>query len=221
MKLNINNNNSNNTSNHDDDDALSLRDLQLYDQTATSSTRSSPRAASSPELFEFFPTLPSPNATENIVFCGKVISNSDDTKLDDKTLNKSVKNREYRCSSSRLPDRQTKHVIPMRSVSNRDLGSPRHGVKFSSSVKKVNIEKLTSVSSKSKRRLFMLGPVKFVPEMEMGSLRERQGRRNPSSRMFPVTEDAIKMNTDNGKSGVRCRARLNSVFERSFACLRI
>ncbi|KAI3808990.1 hypothetical protein L1987_24954 [Smallanthus sonchifolius] len=161
--MEIKTDNNLNDDNTEDDDALSLRDLQFYDQTATSSILSSPRTSSSHELFEFLTTPPNPTATGDIVFCG----------------------------------------------------SPRHGVRFSTAVKK----------SKSKRRIFMFGPVRFVPEMEMSSIRERQGRRTPS-RMFPVAEggDVRKTVTDAGtdkNEKVRCRARLNSVLERSLACLRI
>ncbi|KAI3793416.1 hypothetical protein L1987_36035 [Smallanthus sonchifolius] len=159
----------------DDDDVLSLRDLQMYDQTATSSTRSSPRTSSAQEMFEFFPNISNHTANGDIVFCGKLIPGSVGD-ADDQELTDQYQSLHYLGSSSfRLPDRPIDHAIPLRSVSNRDLGSPRHGVK-STSVKKVNM------TSMSKRRKFMIGP---VPEMEMRSIRERQGRRAPS-RMFPV-----------------------------------
>lgn len=188
--------------NEDNEDALSFRDLQMYNQTDTNSNRSSPRTSSSQELFEFFPTLPNSPATNvDIMFCGKLIPGS---------------------SSFRLPETEIDLMVPRRSISQRDLGLPRHSIKPSSSVKKVNITTLTSMSSKSRKRMFMFGPVKFMPEMEMSSIRERQGRRIPSQRMFPgVVEDgdAVKLVTHKNQT-LTCRARLNSVFERSFACLR-
>ncbi|KAI3799742.1 hypothetical protein L1987_35043 [Smallanthus sonchifolius] len=187
-----------------DDDVLSLRDLQMYDQTATSSTRSSPRTSSAQEMFEFFPDISNHTATGDIVFCGKLIPGSVGD-ADDQELNDQYQSRNYLGSSSfRFLERPIEHAIPLRSVSNRDLGSPRHGVKLSTSVKKV------SMTSMSKRRKFMIGP---VPEMEMRSIRERQGRRAPS-RMFPVVEGGEARKAVAGKNTVRCRARLNSVFEK-------
>ncbi|KAI3705191.1 hypothetical protein L1987_75425 [Smallanthus sonchifolius] len=202
MKIKTDNNlNADNT---EDDDALSLRDLQFYDHTATSSILSSPRTSSSHELFEFLTTPPNPNATGDIVFCGKVISGP----VDEGEDNNAHARRIIGSSSLRLPDRQIEHVIPMRSVSSRDIDSPRHGVRFPTAVKKVNVTALTAMPSKSKRRMFMFGPVRFTTEMEMSSIRERQGRRTPS-RMFPVAEgvDARKTVTDAGtdkNQRVRC-----------------
>lgn len=162
------------------------------------------------------------------MFCGKVIPGS----VDDNELNDQYQNREYLTlvgsSSFRLPERPIEQVIPIRSVSDREIGSYRHAVKFSSSVKKVNITALTSMSSKSRRRMFMFGPVKFKPEMEMSAIKERLGRRAPS-RMFPVAEGGEsgkvvvgghKNHGDTVKT-LRCRSRLNTVFERSLACLRL
>ncbi|XP_023740194.1 uncharacterized protein LOC111888281 [Lactuca sativa] len=202
--------------NDENDDAFSLRDLQMYDNANAnaSSTHSSPRTSSGQELFEFFHTLSNPPETVDIVFCGKVIPGLVGEGNDDHfTL--------VRSPSSRLPDPPAvKHAIPMRSAS------------FSTSVKKMNITSLTSMSSKSRRRMFMFGPVKFLPEMEMSAIRERQGRRAPSQ-MFPVSEGGgqettVKVIAGRHKNQRRdavkrltCRARLNTVFERSLACLRL
>ncbi|KAL8193210.1 hypothetical protein R6Q57_027114 [Mikania cordata] len=204
-----------------DDDALSLRDLQIYDQTANSSARSSPRTSSAQESFEFF-SIPSSNstatATTDVIFCGKLIPYS----VDDKDLNNRYQNSDYRrlivgSSSFRFAERPIEHAIPLRSVSNRGLGSHQ----LSTSVKKVSMT--TSISSKSKRRMFSLGPVKFMPEMEMRSIRERQGRL-AQSRTFPVAVggDARKAVAGGGahRNTVSCRERLNSVFGKSVACLR-
>ncbi|KAL8247616.1 hypothetical protein R6Q59_008832 [Mikania micrantha] len=201
-----------------DDDALSLRDLQMYDQTANSSARSSPRTSSAQESFEFF-SIPSSNstATTDVIFCGKLIPDS----VDDKELNNRYQNTDYRrlivgSSSFRFAQRPIEHAIPLRSVSNRGVGSHQ----LSTSVKKVS---MTTTSSKSKRRMFSLGPVKFMPEMEMRSIRERQGRL-AQSRTFPVAVggDARKAVDGGGahRNTVSCRDRLNSVFGKSVACLR-
>ncbi|KAL8249185.1 hypothetical protein R6Q59_006053 [Mikania micrantha] len=183
-----------------DDDALSLRDLQMYDQTANSSTRSSPRTSSAQESFEFF-SIPSSNSTATT----DVIS-----------VNTDYRRLIVGSSSFRFAQRPIEHAIPLRSVSNRGVGSHQ----LSTSVKKVS---MTTTSSKSKRRMFSLGPVKFMPEMEMRSIRERQGRL-AQSRTFPVAVggDARKAVDGGGahRNTVSCRDRLNSVFGKSVACLR-
>ncbi|KAI3520103.1 hypothetical protein L1887_09327 [Cichorium endivia] len=207
--------------NDDLDDALSLRDLQMHDPTDASSTRSSPRTSSGQELFEFFQTLSNPTGTGDIVFCGKVIPGSIGEGNNDE-FNDQYQNDDHLTlvgsSSFRLPERPFKRVIPMRSVT------------FSTSEKKLNITSLTSMSSKSRRMMFMFGPVKFLPEMEMSSIRKRRGRRAPSQ-MFPmsevgdtaVTEKTVAGRHKNQRDAVKTlwrRACLNSVFERSLACLR-
>ncbi|KAL4576424.1 hypothetical protein LXL04_012517 [Taraxacum kok-saghyz] len=194
--------------NDENDDALSLRDLQMFDHTDASSTHSSPRTSSAQDLFEFFHTISSPPESVDI----KVISDSDVEGNDDYlTL--------FRSPSLKFPNPPVKHVIPMRSVT------------FSTSAKKLNMTALTSMSSKSKRRMFMFGPVKFLPEMEMSAIRERQGRRAPTQ-MFPVEKGGGATTTVKVVAGSRknqrgvvktltCRARQNTVFERSLACLRL
>ncbi|XP_076895781.1 uncharacterized protein LOC143548536 [Bidens hawaiensis] len=162
----------NNCYNEDDDDALSLKDLQMYDQTATSSIHSSPRKSS----FEFFPTLfPSEqHGEEQLIQAGSLIPS---------LVNEELNNRS---SSLRLlPEQEIKKVIPLGSVSNRDFGSSRRSGKL----------------SKSKRMRFMCGPVMVMPDLEMKSIRERQGRLAPS-RMFSVTEKVAAV-TDTNKNTVK------------------
>ncbi|KAJ0470526.1 hypothetical protein HanRHA438_Chr14g0674471 [Helianthus annuus] len=188
--------------NDDEDDTLSLRNLQMYDQTPTSSTRSSPRTSSAQDLFEFFPTLSNYTATRDIMFFGKLIPSSVH-----KGDNEELSNRVLGSTSFRLSERPNENAVYLRSVSNRDFGSPQRRMKLS--------------MSKSKRRRFMFGPVKFMPEMDMSSIKERQARR-----MFAVAEGgadrrkAVEVTVREKNTTVSCRARLNSMFERSIACLR-
>ncbi|KAI3746373.1 hypothetical protein L6452_08804 [Arctium lappa] len=87
-------------------------------------------------------------------------------------LNGQYQNREYLklvgSSSFRLPERPIEHVIPIQLVLDREVGSAHHAVKFSSSVKKMNITALTSMFTKSIRRMFMFGPrflLSFLEEL--------------------------------------------------------
>lgn len=93
------------------------------------------------------------------------------------------------------------------------------------SVQKVNITSLTSMSAKARRRMFMFGPVKFKPEMELSAIRERQSRRTPGP-MFPAFEGGETV-ADGGEGGgrgqlklavrpVKSRAHLTNVLAKSF-----
>ncbi|KAK1409552.1 hypothetical protein QVD17_36078 [Tagetes erecta] len=157
----------NNYNNNNDDDALSLKDLQMYDQT---STRSSPRTSLTQELFDFFPILsdPTPSPTGDILFCGKLIRSLDvDQDLSHDHYN-SIRVAES--SSFRLHDRPIKHAM-MRSVSSRRDQGDSHQIL--TSVKKVNMTNVVT-TSKWKRRMFMF---LTVPEMEMSSIK---GRKAPA-----------------------------------------
>lgn len=188
----------NNSYNNDDDaDALSLKDLQMYDQT---SSRSSPRTSLTQEVFEFFPILsnPSPTTDNNILFCGKLIHK--EMSHDNYFQNKD------KSSSFRLP-RERKINPVRRSGSSRDQGSRDDEL-----VKKVKMSSASSVSSKWKRRLFMF---MTVPEMEMRSIK---GRKAPG-RMYSVVEgggdDRKKMKMVDKNTN---KVRLYSVFEK-LACV--
>jgi len=193
-----------NTDNNDEDDTLSLKDLQMYDQT---STRSTPRTSLTQELFDFFPILsdPTPSPTGgDILFCGKLIH----TSVDQEYLSHDQYNniRVAGSSSFRLHDRPIKRSVS----SHRDQGYSHH---FSTSVKKVNMTNAVT-TSKWKRRMFMFFT---VPEMEMSSVK---GRKAPA-RMFPVVKggDDRKMVAGTEKNTVRSnKVRLYSVFEK-LACV--
>ncbi|VFQ63476.1 unnamed protein product [Cuscuta campestris] len=51
--------------------------------------------------------------------------------------------------------------------------------------RKVNISSLTTMSAASRRRMFMFGPVRFQPEMDLVAIRERQRRRLSPKRVLP------------------------------------
>lgn len=94
-------------------------------------------------------------------------------------------------------------------------------------VQRVNITSLTAMSAKSRRRMFMFGPVKFKPEMELGAIKQRQSRRVPVA-MFPA-ETVVSGGARGGKSrggsnwgvvrALRGRSHLTNVLARSFGCM--
>ncbi|KAL0402349.1 UNVERIFIED_CONTAM: hypothetical protein Slati_4264800 [Sesamum latifolium] len=70
------------------------------------------------------------------------------------------------------------------------------------------------MSAKSRRRMFMFGPVKFKPEMELSAIKQRQARR-------ASTEKAAGNGGGTSPLGVvRSRSHLTSMLARSFGCIR-
>ncbi|OIT38343.1 hypothetical protein A4A49_15462 [Nicotiana attenuata] len=87
------------------------------------------------------------------------------------------------------------------------------------------------MSAKSRRRMFMFGPVKFRPVMEMNEIKQRQSRRAPTM-MFPAVGVTGEDDTAAGdgrrtavreKEGVKpplgCRVHFGNIFSRSLNCL--
>lgn len=159
------------------DDDLSLRDLQITTNSDTASPRTS--SVSAPDIFEFFSSIVSGDetsqATNDIIFCGKLFPYNNDTEMvtsSARTFNYLIDNEKDRFSrGNRSENLQTRSEC---------------------SVHKVNITSLTTMSPKARRRMFMFGPVKFKPEMELSAIRERQSRRAPAL-MFPVKEDKLEV----------------------------
>ncbi|KAL8090481.1 hypothetical protein AgCh_039796 [Apium graveolens] len=159
------------------DDDLSLRNLQI----TTNSNPSSPRTSSvsAPDIFEFFSSIVSGDeasqANKDIIFCGKLIPYNNETKIissSARSFNYLIDNEEDRFS--------------------RGNRSENLQARSEYSVHKVNITSLTTMSPKARRRMFMFGPVKFKPEMELSAIRERQSRRAPAL-MFPIKEEKLEV----------------------------
>lgn len=239
-----------------EEDALSF--CNLKQESNSSSALQTPRSNSfsAPEFFEFSNDLPSPElyySAPDIVFCGKIIE-------EEVELNEYQK-RDYltmvRSHSLRKPPSYDGY--PFLLMSNNDetqepKPSTSHqsgSLRISSSnshthssahhhhhhhVQKVNITSLTSMSAKSRRRMFMFGPVKFKPEMELSAIKERQGKRL-TTELSPVTVlDGGKAVVNDGrkppaaargkrshsshwgvvKASLMGRAHLRSLFTRSF-----
>ncbi|KAF3631092.1 hypothetical protein FXO37_28175 [Capsicum annuum] len=129
----------------------------------------SPKSSSSTqEFFEFFSeNFDSENYKfSDIIFCGKIIRHENDIKATELE--------------------QTENLSPL--FRSDSFHGPYNGLvnqnranltRFSGSqnLERVNISGLTSMSSKSRRIMFMFGPVKFNPEMELSEIKQRQSRR--------------------------------------------
>ncbi|KAL1828077.1 hypothetical protein ACET3Z_006489 [Daucus carota] len=159
------------------DDDLSLRDLQVTVNSNAGSPRTS--SVSAPDIFEFFSSTvtgqETSEAANDIIFCGKLIPYNNETEM----IISSARTFNYLIDNER--DRYS-----------RGNRSENFHVRSEHSVHKVNISSLTTMSPTARRRMFMFGPVKFKPEMELSAIRERQSRRAPSL-MFPVKEEKLEV----------------------------
>ncbi|KAG6389740.1 hypothetical protein SASPL_151213 [Salvia splendens] len=150
------------------------------------SSATPPPPSSSPDHLFRFSTAPAPSHPHDIIFCGKIIHAG------------AVKSK-----SLRQPDRRDDPVRRL-SASTRFEDTGYHA-------QRVNISALTSMSAKSRRRMFMFGPVKFKPEMELSAIKQRQqGKKLPED---PNTRLGVV------QAGLRGRSRLASVLARSLGCI--
>ncbi|CAK9152233.1 unnamed protein product [Ilex paraguariensis] len=207
------------------EDTLSLRNLPIHDHNLDGdSVRESPRTSSA---FEFFTGLTSGtynSPTTNLIFCGKVISDKDDEELNEYqkrdylTLKRSasfIKPQSYQFIGD---EKTVRFPTKNRSNSVRISSSDRYSSNCST-LQKVNITSLTSMSEKSKRWMFMFGPVKFKPEMELRAIKERQGRRVPPP-MFPAIAGGAKGKSQWGiVRSLKGRSHLANVLARAFGCI--
>ncbi|XAR52394.1 hypothetical protein NMG60_11020462 [Bertholletia excelsa] len=167
------------------DDVLSFCNLRIdgYESEDSSLRRGRPSNASDQDVFEFFAN---PGDAD--------VVNGDG---DGEELNE-YRKRDYFCvrtaSFRRIDkdhqlDEEREYISPSinRSNSVRSSGSDLNRSARRSPVQKVNITALTSMSEKSRRRMYMFGPVKFKPEMDVNALRRRQGRR-PSAKIPSIPE---------------------------------
>lgn len=201
----------------ENDDVLSLCHLQTIDGDDSSAI--TPRTpTSAQDIFEFFTAL-NPNSYAHkdvVVFCGKIIreDNSDDEN----------RNNLATFRGNLTIDDEREKIVSGNNRSKSHRFSDSHD-------RKVNITSLTSMSAKSRRRMFMFGPVKFRPVMEMNEIKQRQSRRAPTT-MFPAVEVAGEEETAAGdgrrtavseEEGVKpplgCRAHFGNVLARSLNCL--
>ncbi|PSR93027.1 VPS10 2 like [Actinidia chinensis var. chinensis] len=95
-------------------------------------------------------------------------------------------------------------------------------------VQKVNITAITSMSAKSRRRMFMFGPVKFKPEMDVAEIKKRRSRHPMTIPPMPEEGQVVatagrKEKSGSGNGGMMrplwCRSHLATVLARSFGCI--
>ncbi|KAL1532186.1 hypothetical protein AAHA92_32225 [Salvia divinorum] len=166
---------------------LSFCDLPL--SPATPHRSPPPPPSSSPDhLFEF--SAAAPSHAHDIIFCGKIIH-----------AGAAVKSQ-----SLRKPERPAAEVRRLSASTRFGGGDTVYHAQ------RVNISALTSMSAKSRRRMFMFGPVKFKPEMELSAIKQRQGK---------LAEEKVAPKSRWGvvQSGLRGRSRLASVLARSLGCI--
>ncbi|GMP68905.1 hypothetical protein CsSME_00028358 [Camellia sinensis var. sinensis] len=202
----------------DAEDVLSLCNLPIQgyqpDHLSPHSTTSS-----DPDLFEFFTGFGSDLSRNNSVSfsSGEILDRSDGREANE------YRNLDYSLSNSGS-SREFRSVRRNRSSS--DLWRS----------KKVNITAITAMSAKSRWRMFMFGPVKFEPEMDVCAIRKRQGNR-PPMRIPPMPEEgkmvAVKSGGGRGKSGgggggggegvllkpLGCMSHFTTMLAKSFGCI--
>ncbi|KAL8538602.1 hypothetical protein ACS0TY_000572 [Phlomoides rotata] len=180
---------------------LSFCDLPMA--MAENETNPSPitQSAQPDHLFEFF--APPPSRYSDVILFGKFINiEQDQLKRDYSAATKSPK-----------PPFADQSAAEKRrlSASTRVSGDL---------VQKVNFSSLTSMSAKSRRRMFMFGPVKFRPEMELSAIKQRLATRPPApAKPSPPPCGGGKSRWGLMKSSLRGRSPLTTVLARSLWCI--
>ncbi|KAG8380498.1 hypothetical protein BUALT_Bualt06G0021900 [Buddleja alternifolia] len=169
------------------------------------------------ELFEFSTsqTRPVSSIHNDIVFCGKIINNEEEqlNEYEKRDYFATIKSRSLRKPS--FSDRNAADDKRRSSSSTRFSGDLTRstGGDLDYHVQRVNISSLTSMSAKSRRWMFMFGPVKFKPEMELSAIKQRQARREPAEKTVASGGAGVV------RSGLMRRSYLSSVLARSFGCI--
>ncbi|XP_059625369.1 uncharacterized protein LOC132268556 [Cornus florida] len=218
------------------EDTLSLCDLPMNDfENNPSNHHHSPKTSIDQDLFEFFTGLNSAIGPidNNIVFCGSIIPYDDEKELNEyqkRDYFSVVKSSPFhkKSRSSRLSGGSNRFSGEDRSSSLRFVNSDSHPCRSFARCEHspVNITAITSMSAKSRRRMFMFGPVKFKPEMELSAIKKRQSRHAPAA-MFPAAVDggavAVASAGSRGKSqwGLVRALRCSTVLARSFGCMSV
>ncbi|KAK6156368.1 hypothetical protein DH2020_010616 [Rehmannia glutinosa] len=206
-------------------DRLSFCNLANTEENKSGSTYQSPRTSSAQtdHLFEFVVSQPGPTSQSyqnDIIFCGKVFHEDDDqlNEYQKRDYFATIKSHSQRRSS--FPDRDAAENRRI-SASTRISGDLTRS-KFSGSgdldyhAQRVNITSLTSMSAKSRRRMFMFGPVKFRPEMELSAIKQRQQAPRPPA---AASSGGGKSQWGLLRSTLRGRSNLTSVLARSLGCI--
>ncbi|KAK8697580.1 hypothetical protein V6N13_113721 [Hibiscus sabdariffa] len=175
------------------------------------SRRSSSEAA--PEFFEFLSDLSYDMCpADDIIFCGKLIplneqpipfQTSKDYSFEQDRKNHVLHKRSESFSElltrSDSTKEYTKRLRNSRSLDYKKLR--RYDMERNPSTRSTKKPEASAIKVNKRRwYVFMLGTVKFPPEMELKDIKSRQFRRNPSV-MFPTVEDYGKRHSGNRSSG--------------------
>ncbi|KAL8052140.1 hypothetical protein ABFX02_06G193600 [Erythranthe guttata] len=197
--------------------------LRLDENNSGDSTQTS-RRNSSDHLFEFLISQPGPHAAgSDVIFCGRTI----DEEEDEDQLNEYQK-RDYfatiRSKSQSQSNRGSSFSDRRISSSTTISGDPTRSRCSSSSsgnldyhAQRVNITSLTSMSAKSRRRMFMFGPVKFRPEMDLSAIKQR--RAASVEKVAAAASGGGRSRWGVLRSSLRGRSHLTSVLARSLGCI--
>lgn len=193
-----------------EEDALSFRNFSI-NPNGSDSINNSPKSTSDP--FEFFTNSPKITPHEDELL--NEYQKRDYLTLIRSTSSRRSQNQAYGDEINRLYPSNSGRVSGSEGLTPRDC---------SYHVSKVNITSLTSMSAKSRRRMFMFGMVKFKPEMELSAIKQRQTKRPPAP-MFPAVVE--KVAAGRGKGGhhwevvrsLRGRSHLTALLARSFGCI--
>ncbi|KAL3523455.1 hypothetical protein ACH5RR_016289 [Cinchona calisaya] len=214
------------------EDTLSFCNLtmQEYKESSVLQTPRDSSCSAHEDFFEFFNEEKNPEffSAPDIIFCGKIMEEelNEYQKRDYLAM---VKSHSFRSSYDECPSFNNERDLKKSSTSTRYVTDSKYHVQ------RVNITSLTSMSAKSRRRMFMFGPVKFKPEMELSAIKERQGRRSPKI-MFPASEEdagngkAVVVSKAGGggakkshwsmvRSSLKGRSHLTAVLAKSFGCI--
>ncbi|KAL6952043.1 hypothetical protein U1Q18_022036 [Sarracenia purpurea var. burkii] len=221
----------------DTEDVLSLCNLPIHGHDHEDASLHSRLGSASPDpdLFEFSGSLGSEmSRTNSVVFCGNIVDQSDAGEVNE------YRKRDYfcvKCSSfQKARDYQLNDEDggDCRSPIGRDRSYSSSSELFRhkqcSPVQKVNITAITSMSAKSRRRMFMFGPVKFKPEMDVIAIKKRQGRRPTHIPPMPKEGEMVAAAVGDGRRGKSggdgeltrpfwCTSHLATALARSFGCI--
>ncbi|XP_052198228.1 uncharacterized protein LOC127805507 [Diospyros lotus] len=218
----------------DTDDALSLCDLPIPGYGYQDSSRHGtprPSVSSDQELFEFFPDFRSVLSRSNSHFFSPNKFSEDETDQVNEFQKRdyfSVKSASFHKVSGYDEDLRGEEREPRSSSLQLAKSDPFHSKKYNP-VPKVNITALTAMSAKSRRRMFMFGPVKFKPEMDVTAIRRRQGRHPlqipPMPEESEIAEERCGRRNSSCGEGVpvrpplACRSHIAAALARSFGCM--